>query len=338
MAQIHHKAIVPLALFGLVLGCAQLGGIGGGDSNLPNRGIVPYVVLEAGEPPSPYVLPSRLDENIRYLEPYGLVVDDTVYLYVEERNLDTGDSTIVLATSTDKGVSFSEPQPVLTTSDEALLPLAGPSLSCGADTCLMALGYGNGEGFLFAEGPAEGPFTIVDKWTFEITEDYEQDGVASPSIIPHGDGYAVYYHSRADADSPYVIARADLAETVTKVGVVLEGECPEDAALFDCWEPDGVQHPDVRISTTAGGQTLVRMMYRGRLGTSGSFGFAASEDGLLFVKFFANPIFESEQTIFHPTNVQLDDRYLLFFTRSAPGNSHGVALAINADGKPSEGF
>ncbi len=338
MSLSQHKAVVTLALMGLVLSCAQLGGLGGGDANLPNRGIVPYVAAELGDPPSPYILFSPIDDHIRYLEPYGMAVDNKVYLYVEERNLDTDTSTIVLATSTDNGETFTAPQPVLSTSDETLHPLSGPSLVCGTDTCLMALGFGNGQGFLFAEGPAEGPFEIIDDWTIEISEDYEQNGIASPSIIRDGSGYAVFYHCRADVDSPYVIARANLGDTVSKVGVVLEGGCPEDATLFDCWEPDGVQHPDVRVATTAGGQTIIRMLYRGRMGTSGSFGFAASDDGLLFEKFFANPILKSDQTIFHPTNVRLEDRYLLFFTRSAAGSNHGIALAINDDGRPSEDF
>ncbi len=234
----------------VVAGCATGGSAGGGDTELPNRGFVPYEKVRDAEENVIPVLAAPLDA------PCAVVDGDTLWLYAEA--CDGDDCHVERAGSTD-GVSFGERTSVL---DGARAP------HVVRDGAAWRLAYVAADGRI---GVARGDGGRFEGASTEVMG--EAPSLAGESLYFVRDG-AVW---RAAVDG-------------TGASAVMGGGegCPDAFGGEEkCWDADGIVDAEVRQTTSATGRELYRMVYTG---ASGGVGFAVSADGSSWSRFAFNPV------------------------------------------------
>jgi len=346
MRRIWWVLVVVAALGGglAVFSCSSLGGEGGGGSNLPNRGITPYVPVELDEAGSAVVLPDGDGEGL-LREPAAVDFGGVVLLYVERRDVaDLGAATgqIQHADSDDGGLTWTPLTPTLTPADVpfALRRVGAPSVILVRGTYHMVFAVDDGRAIGYATS-ADGHAFVAHPTPLLTPEgDAEALGVDSPSIVADGDRFLVFYGATRAGDDgkPRTsVARASFAspDAVERQGVVFEpgtGCLDAFGAEVACWDADTLAAPEVRAASTRGGRRVFRLFYAGRRGNNTALGFAASWDGASFERFAFNPVLEGGPA--EPTNILSLDRYLLLYVDRAGG----IALAIDDSGQPAERF
>jgi hypothetical protein len=183
-------------------------------------------------------------------------------------------------------------------------------------------------------------FFIDDEPLLEAGDDFDADGVGSPSFVATERGFDLYYQA-SDGQTTRIGRASGRNGTVdTRVAVLEPGTSCTDPGgdPEDCWDGSGVGTPEVRIATTAVGRTVYRLMYTGWRAAEAGIGFSASFDGTSFGRYEHNPIVDTEQVAESaPTNLRVEDGYLLFFSEISD-DARGIALAENRSGVPSETF
>jgi hypothetical protein len=346
MRQPPPIVIVTLCALG-ASGCGALGGGGGGGDNLPNRGIAPYVRVELGdeEAPERHVLTPDDAAATELREPAAVVDAGRVLLYVEVRDRASGAAYVARTVSDADGTGFGPLDVALTPEDApdwAGARVGAPSVLRDGDRWLMAFAFGDGEGIGLARSD-DGERFVVDAAPLLTRDAALEAWVGSPSLVRFGGALTLFYEARgAEADALAHVARARVDGTAaTRLGPVLSagsGCIGADGAEDPCWDRSGVGAPEVRVSRTATGRELLRLFYTGFAGKRGDLGFAASFDGADWSRFVFNPVVAESDDEREATNVRLGDAYLLYFVEVASGAAHGVDLAINDEGVPSEQF
>jgi len=380
--ELHSRAATRSAAFvgaGLLLAtclvaCGSLGGDGGGAENLPNRGIVPYVLVEeistvadrdeesdesdesdesqpAVEAPATprYVLPIET----RYLWPSVAVMDDTWYLVAEARE---GRRRFIIATqSDDQGVTWSPPTAVV---EPELLPesydvsdqIQAPCLVVHDGMFYVGFTLGDGDGIALARGPSLTALTPDPSPILLPEADHDVGHVSAPSLVPRADGMYVYYTARgADTQDengrrvrqPPHVALAILRDgaPVERVGVVLGPDVSCAGVDGDCFEAAGAGGPEVRIATTYLGREVWRMFFSNGPDANDTIGFAGSFDGVRWDSFPFNPVVDNGNfDHFGATNVMHGSTYHLLYTRESRSRGRGIVHAINDRPGASEFF
>jgi len=344
--------------------CATEGGAEGGSSELPNRGVQPYVPVSLDDDGDPetegvsWVLRPAADSGETWTAPSAVVVDDVVVLAFAISDGTT--SRIVISRSDDLGVTWSTPQAALDASgapelgDE--LALTSPALLAGQAGAqwLLAFEYGQAGATREAIGLARSADGVT--WTADteawITPKGDETEVAAPSILRTARGLEVFYEATLD-DGRRVVRRAietvetddegNERRTLLRSGTVLAPpavDCIDEFTEVEpCWDRLGVAQPEVRLATRrADGSQVYRMWYTGFAGSRGNLGFAASEDGQTWSRFPINPVVDTTNDVAEPTNVFVGGTYLLMYFDYRSGDEVGLSLAINELGAPSEVF
>lgn len=334
-------------LAAVVSACGALGGGGGGGNNLPNRGIAPYERVELGdeEAPALHVLVPEDGQLTELREPSGLLEDGRVVLFVEVRDRATGAGHIARTTSDASGTAFSSLAVVLTAADAggwAGERVGAPSVLRAPEGWLMAFAYGAGEGFGLARSGDGVQFT-VDAEPLLVRDPDAERTIDSPSLVRLGERLLLYYERvGVDAGAAPDIAFAEIdGAAATRQGTALApgiGCLGADGAEDPCWDRAGVGSPEVRLARTATGRELLRLFYTGYSGKRGDLGFAASFDGADWSRFVFNPVVAEKADEREATNLRFGDEYLLYFVEVGSGDAHGIALAIDDAGVPSERF
>jgi hypothetical protein len=299
--------------------CAALGGDNGGGENLPNRGVVPYdrVVTEASD----YILVP--EGTVRYRDPSVVVVDDAVRLYL---TVSDGDETFVAVSMGDAGgQAFAAP---IRVSDGA-----SPSVMVAADgTYLMAYATSVNRIDIASSG---------DGITFDQVGGYDAPAgttVSGPSLLQTANGSFELFYTADGVAIARATAGANLDFAFDAIVFEPGTDCLDiEGAPEACWDADSATDAEVRLSRTGAGRTLYRMLYSGSKGSNTDLGFAASEDGLTWSRYRFNPVVDDDLKQLGPTNTRQADRYLLYWSESAP-SGHGIAMAINDTPAPSETF
>ncbi len=330
-----------------LVACSSLGGGGGGGSNLPNRGIVPYdrVLPEEGDAPV-FAMESEDPTTQFYVEPHAIVTDEqTVILFAEARQPSTTEGSVVRCDLNDR-LECDAPRTVLEPTGEGNEWLSGragaPSVLAQEGSWLMAFAYGQGDGIGLAWSIDGEHFTLDDDPLIAPSGAYEKDGVDSPSLIRTATGYRLYYEGRdSDGVTRVLFADGDAALTFERGGVALEnGVGCEDVTgqPEPCWDAGGVGSPEVRVATTTAGRTVYRLFYTGFGADGFDLGFSASWDGVRFSRFVYNPVIATDAVERQPSNLQLADRYVLFFEERVSNTVRGIGVAINDLPAQSESF
>jgi hypothetical protein len=333
-------------LGGAMAACGALGGGGGGGENLPNRGITPYERVDLGDEgaPVPHVLVPEDRQLTELREPSGLLDDDRVVLFFEVRERASGAGHIVRATSDASGAVFAAATPVLTAADAgdwAGERVGAPSVIRTPEGWLMAFGYGAGEGIGLARSQDGLSFAADPEPA--LTRDAAELTVDSPSLVRFEGRLLLYYQTVAvEAGAAPHIAYAQVeGAAATRQGIALTpgtGCLGADGAEDPCWDRAGVGSPEVRVARTATGRELLRLFYTGYSAKRGDLGFAASLDGAEWSRFVFNPVVAEKADEREATNLRFGDEYLLYFVEVGTGDAHGIALAIDDAGVPSESF
>ncbi len=335
-----HTTLINTLFLALVMcACGRLGDPGGGESNLPNRGIVPYTFDDYGEN-DPRVIQSG---DILYRAPQAWVHDDQVILFIEGLDPADGTSAIYRAVSNDSGSLFGTPELALSVPTNLAWTegrVGAPDITCSGTQCLMVVQTPGGFGL--AEGTLQGEFQLRNDPVFHLGLSPELEVIESPSLIKVEQGYALYFEGRKTGDPVSRVYRATSDESLAfgAVDVVWEPEleCLDITQDDSCWAVDGVTNPEVRVAINELGDTIYRMFYTGRAPGSAAIGFAASFDGLHWHGFVNNPVLQSDATLDHPSNILLDNQYMLFFLHHQTGTTHGIGRAVNSAGLASEFF
>lgn len=344
----------------LVVACATLGGGGGGAEDLPNRGIVPYdkLDLDHDDDPEtagvPWALAPEDGGALEYLAPSALVRDGQVelYLLVHERAVIVGGETVTpeawwigRAVSDDGGLSFPAPEPVIVGAD---LPdwasrVGAPAAWVEPDgTTVVAFEFGAREGIALASSPDGRVFQVDPEPA--LSPIGAEPELGNPSLVRTPLGLELFYDV-IPATGSRRIARAvwdEQEQGFVRRGTVLAAPATDCVDAFGepeaCWDSAGVWSPEVRWATTASGQRLYRMFYAGASGSKADVGFAASFDGQVWERYAFNPVLDDGPAESDPSNVRLPDRYLLFAFERRSLTTHGIIVAIDDAGWPSETF
>ncbi len=326
---------VLLAALLLAAACSSLGGDGGGDSNLPNRGIAAYAPVERGEEAGGRVLVAAQGEALE--APSAVAQGPGVALYVTRRPAAAGERAFIArAVSEDGGITFGALEPALTPAEVPWVRggVEGASLVEVDGVWRMAFASDDPPGIGWATSADGARFEPLEAPLLTPQEPWEQGGVSAPSVVLEGGRFALYYTAR-DASGRAVIARALVGTEgeVRREGVVLEGgaACVDlEGAEAPCWDMDGVEGAEVRLARSGTGRTVYRMFYLGRQGRAVGLGFAASSDGLTWSRYRYNPTLEGAG---EASNLLHSERYLLYWATQG-----GVMLGINDRGQVSEVF
>jgi hypothetical protein len=339
---VPHR-LITIAAAATLGGCAAMGGGGGGGDNLPNRGVVPYErLLDDNGEAVLFALISETPDTLIYVEPHALVTEDQqVLLFAEAYDLDSRSGAIVRC---DLDATFRCPSPrtVLTPSDNEWLAgrVGAPSLVRQDGDWLMAFAYGEGHGIGLAWSVDGEDFVLEEAPLLVASGPYEEGGINSPSLIRTDTGYRLYYEGRdAEGISRILAADGDFGLTFERVGVALDRglACLDLSGQPDtCWDAGGVGGPEVRLATTGAGRAVFRLFYTGLGATGLELGFAASWDGLAFERFVYNPVIATDASERQATNVQVGERYLLFFEERISNTVRGIAVSTNDTPAPSE--
>ncbi len=353
------------ALAAVVGACGSLGGEGGGAANLPNRGIVPYRLVDPaigaegsgdGEPVDPADAFLLRDHPTQEFRAPAAEVDELerVDLYVEVSG--GAASWIGRLTSTD-GLVFGDivlvVHPMMLASVDIDTDRVGaPSVVTVDGETRIAFSFGDDEGIAWTRLD---PGAQVDELAVLLRAD-EGERIGSPSLLgPDDDAeWSLYFgverpvveDTGGDGDQLYQppsigLATGDGSGPFERRSIVLAPgtDCVgPDGEAESCWDRQGVWTPEVRVAETALGRRILRMWYAGGEAGDRELGFASSFDGAAWERFPFNPVVDGSFDEREPTNVFLDDRYLLYFEQSSARTGGGIAIAINDKPKPSERF
>ena len=329
----------------LVVGCGALGEGDGGAENLPNKGVVPYVLAELlndeGET-TPYSLPAPDPAITLYLSPFAYHQGDDVRLLLEANDRDGGTGRILSARSDDGGLSFKATTVVLAPEDAPEWVdgrLGDPSLWHTDDgSALLAFSYGQGEGIGLARSDDGVAFTIDDTPLLERGDD--EGTLSDPSLVAADGVFWLYYTESFDDEEQGQISLATAADDLVfeRHGAVLlpDPGCEDDPD--PCWDGVGIEGAEVRVATTDLGRQIFRMFYSGHRGGRSNLGFASSWDGLTWERFPYNPIVSDATDTQAPSNVLVESTYLLYFQREENARSQGIALGALETTNPTEQF
>ncbi|MDP6943400.1 MAG: hypothetical protein QF464_04560, partial [Myxococcota bacterium] len=311
-------------------------------------GIVPYDRVNSGDDDAGlFTLESDDPSTLIYVEPHAFATaDGEIALFAEGRNPATGEGTIVRC-DVDTTLVCNDLRPVLGPSDEGapewLSERAGaPAVLQQESTWLLAFAFGQGAGIGLAWSMDGEDFTLDEAPLLEATGLYEQEGIDSPSLIRTETGYRLYYEGRdSDGTTRILVADGDHGLVFQRVGVALDAGlgCEDVTGQPEtCWDAAGVGSPEVRPAITPAGRPVYRLFYSGLGATGLDLGFAASWDGVNFERFVYNPVVGSDAAERQPTNVRINDHYLLFFEERISNTVRGIAVSINDAPSPSESF
>ena len=331
------------ALFGLAA-CGSLGGDQGGDSNLPNRGIVPYdhAVDEETED-NLYALRSTEDEV--FVSSSAVVIDERVHLVVEVRDAD-GVSRFARTSTTD-GLELDPLETILSTGDvPSAEGINAPSIADIDGALHLVFGVDSGDQIwhaVYDQGwnETQGPELILS-----AESDVDGARVSAPNLVATDEGVVLYYEAVADTeDATPTIVRAsggsDFSFSTRQVVLEAGVGCldTDGVSETDCFDVDGVGQPEVRVAESATGRTIYRLFYSGYDGTRTGIGFASSFDGIDWQRYEFNPVIDEGGRAEQPTNVRQGDRYLLFYyLRARSAVDSGILPTFNEGGQPSESF
>jgi predicted GH43/DUF377 family glycosyl hydrolase len=224
-----------------------------------------------------------------YINP-GAVIDHdgTLHMFANVFTSWPGPVVVPHLTSTDgRSWSLASPTPALTSDD---VPLAEPGFDVSAGFVrpdgTWVLIFETVEivdpwvlGMATAPGP-DGPWTVDPEPILEPGPEgaYDAGGLSWPSVIPLGDGFAMYYAAQDRPRGPSVIALATSPDGVTwtkRPTPVLEPALP--------WEARKVDRP--RVALTSRG---LAMVYAG--GRLTERGLAWSDDGVAWQRDGERPV------------------------------------------------
>ena len=332
-----------------VWACSSLGGGGGGAENLPNRGIVPYDRLGTPDSDAPeFVIESDDPGALIYVEPHAIHTEDgEIALFVEAR-VPAETTGHIVRCVLDDSLQCQEVKPALMPTegdDGAWLNqrVGAPSVvSLDDGSWLMAFAFGQGDGIGLAVSLDGQDFVLQALPLLEPSGSYEASGIDSPSLVQTATGYRLYYEAKDDDGVTRILfADADEALSFERMGVALDiGTGCDDVSgqPETCWDANGVGSPEVRVATTAADRTVYRLFYTGYGAAGFNVGFGGSWDGERFERFVYNPVIGTEAVERQPTNLRLQDRYLLLFEERTSNTIRGIAAAINDAPTPSEQF
>ncbi len=324
-----RPTLAPLCALTLLLACCGTIAEGdGGNSNLPERGIIGWTKLEPplddeGEPlegaEQPFVL---FDEDAAFDEPAAIVVGDEVWVYFTAES--DGRTVIQRATSGD-GTAFGEPRVAI----EADGDLRSPSvLRVGSEYRMWYLADGSLGLATSSDGRA---WSVESDAVFTPPEGELMDG---PAVIAVSNGFALYYGAgELDEDDEsvslgIVLARSPDGVEWTRDDFVLapESGCREGEALVRCWDELLVTSPAAVVSISPVGRELVDLWYTGAVGSDTGIGFAGSFDGRTFSRYTLNPVVNHGSPEAHPSVGSLGGTNLMFFSYERDGR-RAIAVA-----------
>ena len=330
-----------LVLAAACVACGTTGGAGGGGANLPNRGIVPYEVVTfvRGTRVSGWLYPPPVDPALPAVrDPAAVVTAEGVALFA---HVTTSDGAALARADAPTGLDFGPFEPVLAaTPVDARAPAVTVDPASGRWHLLVTRDDG-----LYHGESADGRRFVLDEQPWVRPEgDEEAGGLGSASlVIVDGTAHVHYTALDASEDARTVVrhvAGPPGGALGRRTTVLVPGrDCLDvQGKPQACWDTAGVFDPEVRVARTATGRRLYRMFYAGRRGEVAGLGFAASEapDGA-FSRYAYNPVLEDDKYgRTSPSNVRLDEAYLLYFAQ--PTARPAVGVAENAVGVPSESF
>ncbi len=379
----HRPLIVCACLLAAACGSWDRDSNGGG-SNLPNRGVIPWQVdmepiperdagtdaapdeagdagdVEAADVPTERVAYLLENDELRFLNPAIVDVDDVLTLFVEVRERDA--NRIAWATSSDGGATFTELQPALVAADlpeawEADDRIGAPSASFDGATWHLAFAYGREDGIGYASGPSPDQLQIRSEPLLVPGDEVDVRGASDPSLVPTDTGWRLYYIGEGEIPGEdddvvrtgpnVVLAQAGPDLAFERVGIVWSQNlaCPPvdegsgEGAGGDCWESAGITAPEVRVGSTLAGRTVWRMFYSAGDDAKAGVGFAASFDGLSWSGFDYNPVIDEDiYDEYGAATAFLGDRYVIFYNRDRTFERAGVVRAVNDRPVPSERF
>lgn len=337
-----------------------MGGGGGGGENLPNRGIAGYAIVEvpaegsaagSGDEADATIDPRWVAlgaDGVRYREPSAWVTDDAIEVLLEVRS--DSRSRLAWLRSTDDGSTWSAPVEVLDGSGlgapfETDAGLSAPSVWYDGTQWFVAFGYGDGAGIGLAAGPTLDTLRVAPDPLLVAEGSGESDGIGAPSLVEVDAVWHLYYATsgqEAEVDgggalAPYVaLATGAGPGGMARQGAVIDGGvCSPE--IEECLEAIGVASPEVRVATTAAGRRVLRMFYGAGDDGVESLGFAASFDGRSWSRFAYNPAqAEDRFDEYGATNVIVEDRYQILYTREAARGPRGVVQAVHRLGGVSD--
>jgi hypothetical protein len=315
------------------VGCGTLGGDPPTESGLPNRGIVPWTLVEVLRgawlsswvfaPPAEPTTPGVREPCVRVERISGR---DAVVVYAAVQQ--DGAGFIGRATSAD-GIGFGAFESVLDDPDAQAPHVA-------VDTAGRAhLVFASGGAVFHTVAGADGRFeSMPEPWA----EPADGEEFGSPALVFDAQDTPWLYFTRVgtgDDDGARIEVQAGPRGVRT---VVLAGGTDCRDAKGDespCWDGE-TSRPDVRRAVTATGRTVYRMLYAGGRGQNSAIGFAAAfaPDGP-FDRYAFNPVLEADDRDYTaPSSVPFGAGYLLYV--GLEGARPGVMLAVDTVGAPSE--
>ena len=350
----HSIALMSAAAFA-ISACGTAAEGGGGGDNLPNRGIVPYdiVTLLRGAVPQPWLFaPTGDAAAMSFGDPSAVTTDDGVTLFGTAQQ--AGAHFVGRADST-TGLDFGAVESVL---DDTPADARNPAVAVDADTGDWHLIFTTADGLLHGTSQDAGRHFTLDAVPYLVADPddpAEAGGLSGASLVIESGTAHLFYESRpagrnggleegANADHLAVIRHTagpvsgghfDRRTTVLSPGVACVDVTGAD---FPCWDVAGVGDPEVRSAKTAAGRRVWRLFYVGRSTTAEAIGFAAAfTPDTPFERYAYNPVLKDKALKWGaPSNVQLDDGYLLYF--GLTGRRLAVGVAENKNGVASERF
>lgn len=236
----------------LLLGCATGGAAGDGDTDLPNRGFVPYEEVRDADDRLVRVL------DVPHEAPCAVVEGAALWLYSASC---VDEVCSIERARTEDGLSFEPPETVMEGARAPHVVRAGGEWRMAYVDAEGRIGVARGDGRTF-----HGAVTALSG--------------EAPSLA----GEHLYFVREA------AVWRAGADGTgARQVMTGGEGCTDADGAPEKCWDAEGVADAEVRLAETATGRVVYRMVYTA---TGGGLGFAASADGVRWSRFAFNPLLD----------------------------------------------
>jgi len=319
------------AVLALAAGCGTLGADPPTESALPNRGIVPWTLVEVLRgawlsswvfaPPAEPTTPGVREPCVRV---EGVSGREAVVVYAAVQQ--DGVGFIGRATSTD-GIGFAPFASVLDDPDAEAPHVA-------VDAAGRAhLVFASGGAIFHTVAGADGRFeSTPEAWA----EPAAGEVLGSPALVFDAqDTPWLYFTRTGEEDGARIEVQAGPRgdRTIALAGGI---DCQDPKGdESPCWDLE-TSRPDVRRAVTATGRTVYRMLYAGGRSQSSAIGFAAAfaPDGP-FDRYAFNPVLEADDRDYTaPSSVPFGAGYLLYV--GLEGARPGVMLAVDTVGAPSE--
>ncbi len=266
--------------------CGAGGGPDGGGSNLPSRGIAPWV--RVGEAP---VL--KASDDAVWSRPSAIADADGIHVYFQA--VTGGFSEIRRARAGLDGEMFGA-------SETVLVGARAPGVTRDADGREW-LAWVDDDGVVNI-GTVDGAGQV------ELEVETGLIG-SSPALMFGTDGELELFVINNDA-----VVRYPIRDGVVGAGVPAIGpgtDCVDNAGeAAECWDATAIVDVDVDLGTTAAGRDVWRMFYTARRAGTHAIGFAASYDGKSWSRYAFNPIITSNANARAPSAIVGDGRYLMY--------------------------